>query len=196
MNRGMRWLLGGLGCLVILAVCACLGFFAFTQVMGNSFEDGMIEDPLEVAQVAAEMADIRFPPGYETFAVEFMGFSAVMASDTNFSGMTIMLMKIPFGQFLNNPDMFDTMTSSLSDQISSQTGTQGMTWEYVDTITRVIRGTATDLTLMRASSVDGYEMQQLMGVFAGKDGPVLLMIMGPRQAWNMAEVDSFLQGIK
>jgi hypothetical protein len=60
----------------------------------------------------------------------------------------------------------------------------------------VIKGEPVTLTVRESTAEDGEPMRQVTGLFQGKGGPAMLLVMGQANAWDQAVLDQFIASIR
>jgi len=85
------------------------------------------------------------------------------------------------------------MQSSMGQAVSRN----GMTITLVDTGSISVRGQTVILYVFEGTDAQGDRIREVVSdVFQGKNGNVMIMIMGDPGHWNQAELNRFLQSIK
>jgi hypothetical protein len=195
MNRTTKILLVIVGltlacCCLVAAVVSVAGPALATRALSQTFA----EDPEQAAAIGAKIADYTPPPGYqEQFAMDMFGMRMVAIAPTEFdeSAVLIMFMQVPAG-WLDEEDMREQMV----DAWAGQSGQRDLELQVVEQETRTIRGHPAVFTIYEGQTSDGDPMRQMVGVFQGKDGPTMLMIMGSPTEWNQETVDAFIDSIQ
>ena len=197
MSRNTKIALGIIAGLVFL--CICVGIIAYValnragQVVGEAVEGAIAEEPAKVAQIAQGIADYKLPPGYrEQFGMSFFGFDMVAFGPAESTDQMIMLMQFPESAGLNQAEMEQQMKQSLQQQ----RGRQDIPMQEVDQVQRTIRDQTVTLTVSEGTDSDGKTMRQMSGAFQGKNGVVLLMIMGQKQTWDQRAIDAFMASLR
>lgn len=194
MSRNAKIGLGVAGGVILLCLCGCVLSVVFFQMAGRFFEQALVMDPAEAAEIGGSIADYDLPPGYsEQFGMDFFGFSlvAIMSGQQPEDGI-IMMMQFP--QFANMDQA--EMERQMQDAVQQQMDTRDMQLEPVDQVTKVIRDQEVTLTISEGTDSEGNDIRQLTGVFQGKGGPTVLMILGSIQTWDQAAIDSFIDSIR
>lgn len=197
MSRNTKIALGIIVGLVFL--CICVGVIAYValnragQVVGEAVEGAIADDPAEVAQIAQGIVEYKLPPGYrEKFGMSFFGFDMVAFGPAESTDQMIMLMQFPESAGLNQAEMEQQMKQSLQQQ----RGQQNIEMQIVDQIQRTIRDQTVTLTVSEGTDSDGTVMRQMSGVFQGKNGMVLLMIVNEKQHWDQGIADAFIASLR
>jgi hypothetical protein len=192
MSRNTAIVLGIIGGLVFL--CICVGIIAYVALnqAGQAIEQAVTEDPAQVAQIAQGMVEYNLPSGYrEQFGMSFFGFD-VVAFGPDSTDQMIVLMQFPESAGLNQAEMEQQMKQSLQQQ----TGQQNIQMQVVEQIEATIRDQRVPLTISEGTNSAGTVIRQLSGVFQGKNGIVLLMIMGEKQRWDQGAVNAFIASLR
>lgn len=192
MSKGTKIALGIVAGLVLLCICIGIGGFIGLYYVGDQVTQSVVDNPEDVAVIADGIADYDLPPGYsEAFGMSLFGFDMVALTGADDRQM-IMLMQFPQALGLDQAAMEQQMQESMQQQ----TGRQNLDLEVVDEVTTTIRDETVTLTIREGTDESGEGLRQLTGIFPGKDGTVLLMVMGPLQNWDQAGVDAFIASIR
>ena len=195
MSRTTKIVLITVAILVILCVCVCAGSSIAMRAAGPLMQQftSMTEDPHEVAQIAHNIVDYQLPRGYrEQFGISMFGFDMVAFGPENFTDQMIMLMQFPQFAGLNQAEMEQQMRQSLKEQ----TGQQDINWQVVDQLDATIRDQRVTLTVQEGTDSKGTVYRQMVGVFGGKNGTAMLMIMAEKQHWDQRAVNAFLASLR
>lgn len=194
-NKNNKWIWIGLGGAALFCLCAVVvAGYLFIQ-MGRQVREGMKTDPESAAKAAHTIMDYELPPGYqEKVAMDFFVYTLVMIgpeTSSSRSGPLIML-----AQF----DMIGTNQQQMEQQIrqsfEQQSGQRGINMKVVEVKKMTIRGQEdVEVTILEGSDEKGFVMRQLLTSFPGKNGTVMLMIMGPVEFWDEGAIDDFIQSI-
>ena len=185
---------------VLLLLCCCVGvggiiaLRAGGSLLGQVVSQGMsvTEKPEEVTQIARHMVDYNLPPGYQAeFGMNLFGFDMAAFGPADHS-TTIMLMQFPAGLELNQADMERQMQQALQRQI----GQQELNLTVVDQITTTIRDQSVSLTVQEGTAGDGQPIRQISGIFQGKQGVVMLLVVGNQDTWNQQAIDTFIASLR
>ncbi len=179
--------------LPVLASCLLL-CIAFIVLVPRLLSNAVASNPQAAKQVGARIADYTLPPGYqEMTGMDVITTQMVMIGPSNRrSGTVIMLMQ------------FNTFTAGNYDQKQmEQQMRQAMQGQYqsfgtsqpAGERTVIIRDQPTVLTLTE-STVRAAKTRQATGVFDGKNGMVMLMIMGDADTWDWKMVEDFCASIR
>jgi hypothetical protein len=197
MSRNTKIAIGIIAGLVFLCICigGIIAYFALNragQVIGEAVEGAIAEEPAEVAQIAQGIVEYKLPPGYrEQFGMSFFGFDMVAFGPAESTDQMIMLMEFPESAGLNQAEMEQQMKQSLQQQ----KGLQNIPMQEVDQVQRTIRDQTVTLTVSEGTDSDGTVMRQMSGVFQGKNGLVLLMIVSEKQNWDQRAIDAFIASL-
>jgi hypothetical protein len=193
-NRIILWVVVGV---VILCLGSCL-----VGVLVLNFGPKLmaVEDPAKVTTMAAEAIDFTLPAGYtpnmalNMVIMKMMIFTKGPAYDTGFqSGPMIMIASIATGTS-GNTETFRTRMQSTLGQTASR---NGLTITLVDKGSISVRGQTVILYVFEGTDAQGDHIREVVSdIFQGKNGNVMIMIMGDPNHWNQAELNRFLQSIK
>jgi hypothetical protein len=194
MSRNMKIVLGVIG--VIVALCCLLGVVAAFLVprFATQFaEQAFVDDPEHAAEVGRSIIDYELPPGYrEEGAVNVAGTRMVFITSASRNAV-IMLMQFPAALRADEAEMERQMRQSLEQQ----SGRQGLNLSTVGTEEIVINDRAVTLTTREGTDQNGAAVRQVTGAFEAKNGAIaMLMMMGPIDGWNEAEIDQFIDSLR
>jgi hypothetical protein len=193
MSRNTKIVLIIVGILVVLCLCGCILAFVALQSVGSFMEQSMVTDPAEVQQIGTKIADYEMPPGYsQEFGMSFFGFDLVgLASGDEQNGVLIFMMQFPTWANMDEAQM----EQQLRQSIERETNTGNLNFREVSQSTVTIRDQQVTLTTREGTNDEGVTLRQVMGLFQGKGGPTMLMIMGNTENWDQAAIDAFIASI-
>lgn len=187
MSRNAKIALIVVAALAVICLGVCGAGFIVFQRFGQQFAN-----PQNAQKVGSEIADYTLPEGYsEIMGMDVLVYKMVMIGPegrTNGNGMAFILMGMNTPT-VNREQMQQQMQQAFQRQYN-QTGTMHVVGqENVN-----IRGSDTSLTIAESDSTPA--LRQAVGTFQGKNGLVILMVMGAKAAWNDALMRQFLSSIK
>jgi hypothetical protein len=192
MSRGLRIALVLVAIVLFLCCVAGLGMTLLgTRLVGRAF----ITNPDRVRAVGREIADYDVPAGYdEMFAMNVLGMQmvAIGPRDAAADTMAIMLAQFPAGVGFSQQEVERQMKQALARQI----GLGGANMTVMGQEQVVIRGEPVTLTVREGATENGEPMRQITGLFQGKGGPAMLMVMGEANTWDQAMLDRFIASIR
>ncbi len=195
MSRNTKIVLGIIGGLFILCICAGVVAFLALRSAGPLVERAMTvtEKPEEVTDIAQGIVDYTLPAGYsEQFGMSFFGFDVAAFGSAGPAKQMIMLMQFPESAGLSQAEMEQQMQQATERQM----GRRNYQLPVVGETTTTIRDQRITLTIREGTDSDGTAIRQVSGVFQGKSGIVMLMIMGNRQNWDQEAVDAFIASLR
>jgi len=152
----------------------------------------MKEDPQFAAQVAHTMIDYDLPPGYQeqrAMQVKTYYTFVIIASNDHPSDMiTIQLAS----DLLKDPEWGKGSQEQAAQEFANlryQTHTVSVKEVFV-------RNEPTELMILEGKDDNGIAIRQALTVFTGKNGNVLVIIVGDIETWDQAMVDQFLSSIR
>ena len=191
MERGTKIIIGVVAIILFLCCVAGLGFTLLgTRLMGRA----IITSPEHIARVSSEIADYDTPTDFEqVFASDVSGIKLVALGpkEDNSEFTVIMMMQFPTPLAANRQEVERQMRQALSQQ----TGLGSAALSVVEKTEVEIKGKPVELTIQEGSTQSGLQLHQATGIFDGKQGPVLLMILGETDTWDQDMVDEFLASI-
>lgn len=184
----------GVGVALFLCVVACgLAFFIFRnlgQRMTQQIENS--NNPDQIEAVASKIATYQVPPGYsEQMALDLGLYRTVALVPDDSSKPMIMLMGYSQSMGADSQQMQEQLQKSFEQQV----GMPGMTWTTVDEYKTTIRGQEVNV-LVREGQAESVAFRQLVVVFEGENGTVMVMAQGDAASWDQEVIDEFLSSIQ
>jgi hypothetical protein len=105
--------------------------------------------------------------------------------------MMITLMQFPAGMDISRQEMERQIEQALARQV----GLGSADMQVVGRQEITVKGEPITLTVREGTSDGGDRLRQLTGVFPGKSGPTMLVIMGEVSAWDEKMVERFITSI-
>jgi hypothetical protein len=192
MSRGLKIVLVVVAIALFLCCVAGLGITLLgTRLVGQAF----ITNPDRVQAVGREIADYDVPSGYQQmFAMNMMGIKMVAigpaASTSDF--MMIMLMQLPAGMGVSRAEM----ERQIEQALARQTGLGSADMTSVGQEEAVIKGETVTMAVREGTTESGEHLRQISGLFEGRGGPAMLMVVGEVSTWDQAMVDQFMASIR
>ena len=190
MSRNVKYSLLLVGAVFIL----CCGGAIGTYFVGRALLQQVVATtPEEAARIGRQIADYDLPVGYrEQIGMNMGAIKMVMiAPESTLPGLFISLM-----QFQAGTTDVETMRAQMEQSLTQQTGSQSTQMEVVGTEDVTIKGETVTLTIREGKTENGDTLRQVTGIFPGKDGPAMLMLMGSADNWDEEAVDSFITSIR
>jgi hypothetical protein len=196
MSRGVKI---ALVVVVILLGACCIGGAALYFISQRVVSQAVTDDPAKAATLGHEIVDYSLPDGYrELGGMNALVFQMVFIGTGSKTGdsMFIMLMQIPAEANMDQEEMQRQMTQAMQQQGQGR----NLQTHVVGTQTATIKGQPVTLTVSEGTVTEGNDagtvFRQVIGVFPGKNGTAMLMVMGKKDTWDQATLDSFLASIK
>lgn len=189
MSRNTKIILIVVGALVIICLGLCgIGYFALNR-LGNQLASN---DPANAQHVAQQIADYTLPPGYrELMGIDLFVYKmAVIAPQVERDGMVFMLL----GTNVAGVDQAQ-MERQMQQSFQQQYGKAGSTMQVVGQENVTIRGQDVTLTISESVGQDS-RLRQALGTFEGKNGLVIVMVMGDADNWDDTLMRQFLSSIQ
>jgi hypothetical protein len=149
------------------------------------------DDPEYAAQVAHTMIDYALPPGYQeqsAMQVKTYYTLAIIASNDHPSDLIAIQ---PASDLMKNPEWGESSEERAAQEIG-ELHYQSHTFSVQDV---VIRNQPSRLRILEGQDEDGLDIRQVLSAFSGKNGNVLVIIVGDIKTWDQAMVDQFLSSI-
>lgn len=199
MSRNNKIILGVVA--GVLLACLCLavgGLFAFNQIVGLVSSLVTSDDPAAAAAAGQSMLDYTLPPGYAeqaSFDIAFM--KMVMAGEGSLESGSIrpVIFLVEIGPEANMEE--EELRRQMQLGLRRSLSWQNLDMELVEQSTMTLRGREVSLLHYEGVDGEGNRFKQIIsGLFPGKNGLIMLWILGPEQGWDQAEIDGFLQSIR
>lgn len=199
LDRNAKIGLGIIAGIIIGCLCIVIGGSVSTYFLLEAFADhSFMDDPEKASAAAQEILDYTLPDGYREQAV--MDFwvvkMAILSEDikesATYSSPVIMLMQIPVYAGLTEDEMREQMKQGMARNLQQQS----MNLQLVDT--RLVRLRDQDVSLFYYQGTDqqGNPIRQVVSsAFRGKNGMVMIMILGNEDGWRQENIDAFFTSI-
>lgn len=173
----------------IIAIC-CLACVVTVVMIPRTLSNAIADEPVKAKQIGAQIADYTLPRGYqEQFGVDMFFEQIVALGRGDERGVTIALIQVK-----TNADR-QQMEQQIRQAFQNQSQGKFAGMQAVGTRTVTIKGQPTPLTISEASDRTN-TLRQATGVFAGKGGTALVMVMGDVSEWDWNLLDNFFQSIR
>ena len=174
------------------ALVITLGVTAGAYLVGRQFiSPTSTSDPAQASRIGHQIANYTLPPGYhERMASNSYGYKMVMigAQSDITDAMTIMLLESPGRLNLGQPDLAGSEQPE-QDVDSLNSGT-------VSTLTVMIKGRPVIFTTSDGES-DDWAYRQMRGAWPGRGNSIIMMmVLGAKETWDQAALDSFWASIR
>jgi hypothetical protein len=182
------------GILLICCIGAAIAATILPRMASDFAEGAIIENPAQAAEIASSMVDYTLPPGFvEEGGMSILGIKTVFISSSAETGSAIVLMQFPAGMEGNEA----SMQQQMEDAFANQSGSQNYSVDYVSTETKTINGQPANLAFYEGTDDSGGEIRQVIGVFETKDGNTgMLMVIAPKNGWEQAGLERFLDSLR
>ena len=180
-----------LGSVVTIILLCVLGSALTHRIRGYVYSLFLKDDPEYAAQVAHTMIDYDLPLGYrEQSAMQVKTYYtlAIIASNDH---PTNLITIQPASDLLINPEWGERSQERAAQEIGDlryQTHT-------VSVQDVLIRNQPSRLRMLEGQDEDGHDIRQALSAFTGKNGNVLVIIVGDIETWDQAMIDKFLSSI-
>ena len=187
----LRW--NRIAILAIIPVLLCLAIFVFGSVITHNIKQSFWKnDPIQAAQIAHAMTDYTLPAGYQERAYfQFQDLNQVIIRPGDaVGGMDILL----FNETLDMSEQ--ELIDALEDNWVKEVGEHTYQTERAYTETVMLCGQETLLSYRTGTNEDNQAVKQLVTIFYGKNGWVVVVIASPVEYWNQDLVNEFLYSLK
>ena len=180
-----------LGSMVTIMLLCILGSALTHRIRGYVYSLFLKDDPEYAAQVAHTMIDYDLPPGYQeqsAMQVKTYYTLAIIASNDHSTNLITIQ---PASDLMMDPEWSGNSQKRAAQEIVDlhyQTHTVGVQSVY-------IRNQPSMLRILEGQDEDGHDIRQALSAFTGKNGNVLIIIVGDIKTWDQAMVDQFLLSI-
>jgi hypothetical protein len=186
-NTKIALLVAGTLTVICLGMCGTVALL-LPRLAGNVVS----QQPADAKRVAADIADYTLPPGYaEVMGLNMLVYKmvAIAPQDKARDGMIFMLMGTNQGG-MDQAEMQRQMQQSFQQQF----GRSGSQMQVVGRERVTIRDREVILTIAENDSPP--KMRQAVGTFQGKNGLVIVMVMGAADTWDTALMHEFVGSIR
>mgnify|MGYP006312167251 CR=1 FL=1 len=160
----------------------------------------VIEDSSEALEIANQYIDFDMPSGYSAAGMN-MGFMRMIMMGDNLDNATPS--SKPFITVMGMMEMDDNTTDpeamrvTVEGQVMQSMGRNDIVMRKTGSFTRVIRSQNVEFMVFEGSDEDGAQMKAYVSdLFDGKQGMVMIYIMGETVGWDQTLVDGFIQSIR
>ncbi len=184
-----------IGLAVVGLICCCMAVVAFfgLRQFGTRMENIASGDPTSVAKIQDEIAMFDIPPGYQPIVMTMFMYDIVnLTPETTNSNTMIMMMQ--YNGILSGND--EQMMEQLRQAAEQQSNPSGTSMQVVDSFDTIIRGETAIVTVSEGEYYEGFTLRQWTTAFQGNNGPTILIIQGPAEAWDDQLVDDFIKSIR
>lgn len=197
MEKKTKIVLGILAGLLVLGICACVGGWIALRSAGRILGDQMmLDDPDRAEALAQSLIDYDLPAGYQEQGAINMGIMQMVIIAVGGEGDTldssrplIMVVGVPANMPMDEEEMALQIQQSMEEE--------NLDMRLVEESTTTIRGQEVPWRTYGGANDQGVEMRQLIsGLFEGKKGSVMVMILGEESGWDQGEVDAFIDSIE
>jgi len=192
MSRGAR---AALILTAILLFLCCVGGLGLTLLGTRLIGRVFITNPDRVRAVGQQIADYDVPADYEEMlAMNVMGIKMVAIGSTTPSPsfMMIVLMQFPRGLGVTQEEM----ERQIEQAMARQGGLGDADMTIVGQEETTIKGEPVTLTVREGTTGGGEHLRQMSGLFPGKGGPAMVMVIGETAVWDQPAVDLFIASIR
>ena len=152
----------------------------------------MKEDPQFTAQVAHSIIDYDLPPGYqEQRAIQVKTYYTLAIIVSNDRPSDLIAIQLA-SNVLKDPEWGESSQERAAQEFADL--------HYQTHIVNVqevfVRNESTKLLILEGQDDDGVAIRQALTVFTGKNGNVLVIIVGDIETWDQVMVDQFLSSIR
>jgi len=189
------WVWLGLGCGAMLLLC-CGGVGAVVFY----FKNAVSADPVIIAQVAKEIADLETPADFQprssmNLTVAGVGMRIAIYAPPNNDG-SLSLTDMP-GQNADAQSLHAQMEAQIRQQLAMQGLQHQITVREPRTLDFEIRGKPANFIVQKGTDVQSNkDFIEAIGTFQGKQGPSMLLIQLPAETYNDEQVDQIIRSIK
>jgi hypothetical protein len=121
-----------------------------------------------------------------------MGLDMVMIAQQGNAQTAIVLMQFPASMQVN-PQL---MEQQMGQAFKSQMQQSGQNMQVVGTEEVTLRGQQVTLTVSEGQSSSGGGFRQKAGVFQGKSGAAMIMILGPIDNWDQPAIEAVISSMR
>jgi hypothetical protein len=188
-NRVLVLLLGlVVACLLTYAIGGALAPRARSTVLRLFSKD----DPGLAFRTAHEMIDYELPAGYAERRVIQLGEFYTLVLITSTSDPSDVIVIQPASSDVHQDSEW---RGALEERAAQDVGDLHYQTQTVRIEDATIRDQPTTLRILEGEDEGGNSVRQVLGAFSGRNGSVMVMIVGDIETWDQAMVDQFLSSI-
>jgi len=150
------------------------------------------EDPQVASRVAHEMIDYELPAGYAERRVIQLGEFYTLVLITSTSDPSDVIVIQPASSDVHQDPEW---RGALEERAAQDVGDLHYQTQTVRIEDASIRDQPTALRILEGEDEGGNSVRQVLGAFSGRNGSVMVMIVGDIETWDQAMVDQFLSSI-
>jgi hypothetical protein len=181
---GWIWIAG----LVFIMVCSFIGARNVFSEIGRD-ADEYARKPLSPSDAAHEMIDYELPPDYqEVFTGDISGVSLVKIASESNTGPIIILAQ--FNTSLENKDI-----DSIQGMLEQNSGRHDVDKELIKVEKVTLRGEDVEVKTYEGKDKINLLIREQVVTFPGKNGTVMMVIVGPAGLWDRKAMDDFIRSI-
>ena len=178
--------------LLALCLCSAIAGAGLYVIQGRSVARNVSVEVAADTVVSRDIAEYTVPDGYrQDFSVDAGGLSIAGLRSSSGNGH-IYLLQTPGYLHINQAEL----ERQLRESIRNHTLEDEMRLREVGTTQVTIRGEQVQMSVSEGTNSRGKVYRQVLGLYDGSDGTIMLLIAGPLDEWNQGAVDSFLASIR
>lgn len=189
MSRNTKIALLVVGALTVICLGVCgIGIVLLPRLTGNIVS----QKPADAKRVGADIADYTLPAGYtEVMGMNMLVYKmvAIAPEGETHDGMIFMLM----GTNASGASQAE-MERQMQQSFQQQFGRSGSQMQVVGQESITIRNQQVTMTIAENDAAP--KLRQAIGTFEGKNGLVIVMVMGAAANWDDALMREFLGSIR
>lgn len=185
----------------VLVACLCLavgGLFAFNQIASLFGSLVTSSDPAAAADAGQSMLDYTLPQGYSeqaSFNIAFMKMVMAGEGPLDSASLRPVIFLVEIGPEANMEE--EELRRQMQLGLRRSLSWQNLDLQLVDQSTMTLKGRQVSLLYYEGTDGEGNRFKQIIsGLFPGKNGLIMLWLLGPEQGWDQAEIDAFFQSIR
>ena len=197
MSKNTKIILGVVSGVCFLCIVLCIAGYFGLGWFGKSFmNSALIEDPQKIRTIASDMVDYDLPPAYHEQMVMnlvFMKMLILAPEDMLQDGPLIMVAQMSSNLGGMSEEQMEAQVQQSAEQNFNK---DGASVHLVDQHSVAIRNQDVMLYVYEGVDKDGNPIREnITTFFDGKNGKLMLMVMGRIEGWDQSKVDSFISSI-
>lgn len=178
--------------LLLIPVLLCVLLAVFGPGLGRAIRATQWKnDPVKAAELGHSLLDYTLPAGYqETSYFQISEASNVLITPVNGDGMNIQLGLE--GIAMSDKELATEMEPAWAKEVGQKT----YTTERIRAEPSTLLGQEVTLSYREGTDEAGTPVRQLVTVFYGKSGWVVIVIVSPVEKWNQTVVNEFLASLR
>lgn len=190
MTRQTKIILGVVAGILVLCLITCVAAFVLFRSVGSRVTQSVDQDPATVETTAQEIASFDLPEGFQPeSSMDLLGVKMAFYSNRS-TNQVIMLFQLP--------EMAETNVEQIRQIFEQSSGRNFSNMETIEQRELTVRGQPATLVVQQGvdENDENREIRQLLLVFQGQNGTVMLSAFGPLETWDQDVYERMIESIR